>query len=119
MKLAKKHINSFLISIATFLVFGNVLFASEALSKEANAAIASHLQQDDNSKPLLINSVSIGEASQTISQNEYSGTGFIGYFNTNHEFPTSCDTSIFICSFSLKDKRKLIFQYLFPYHFFW
>ncbi|WP_313114837.1 hypothetical protein [Aequorivita sediminis] len=119
MKLAKQHINTFLTTIAVFLVFGNVAFASEVLSSIDKAVVVSHLQQDDNSKPFEINKVSIGEASQTITQNETSNSGLTGLFYSNKEFPNTCYSSVIKCSFSLKDKRKLIFQYLFPFHFFW
>ena len=119
MKIAKKHINTFLITIATFLVFGNVAIASEVLSTTDKAVVVSQFQQDDKSKPFEINKVSIGEASQTITQNESSNAGLTGLFYSNKEFPNTCNSSVIKCSFSLKDKRELIFQYLFPFHFFW
>lgn len=119
MKLVEKHISRFLVTAAIFLVFGNVAIASETFSDKSKASVVDYLQQDDNNKPFVFNEISIGEGSQSVSQNESLGTGFTGVFNSSKGFTTSLVSSSFICSYSLTDKREIIFQYLFPYHFFW
>jgi hypothetical protein len=118
-KLVEKHISRLLLTAAIFLVFGNVAIANEAFSNESKASVVNHLQQDDSSKPFLFNEISVGEGSQSISQNEYLGTGFFGVFYSAHKFRNVQVSSSFVCSYSLKDKREIIFQYLFPFHFFW
>ncbi|WP_042491721.1 hypothetical protein [Aequorivita sublithincola] len=119
MKLAEKHIGTFLISIAIFLVFGNVAIAAETFSTENKAAIVEVFQNDDNGKPFVFDEICIGEISQTVSQNEYAGFGFLGIFYSSKDFPNAKVTSLLKCSYSSIDKREIIFQYLFPFHFFW
>lgn len=119
MKRAEKHIGAFLISIAIFLVFGNMAFANVTFSDKDKAFEVAALQTNDDGKPFVFDELSIGKVSPTVSQNEYLGVGFVGMFNSNKDFSQAQVSSLFICSYSLKDKRKLMFQYLFPFHFFW
>lgn len=120
-KHTEKHITKFLAFIAIFLVFGNIAAANIGYNydvSEDNSAVFS-FQEDNREKPFLFNEISIGEASQTISQNETFGFGLFGIFYSR-QFYSEFDVSYnFHCSYSKKDKRKLIFQYLFPFHFFW
>ncbi|MBK5212705.1 MAG: hypothetical protein JJE55_03460 [Flavobacteriaceae bacterium] len=118
MKHVEKHISSLLVSIAILLVFGNVAFASEGFSDKSRSAIVSELQKDDH-KPFVFHEISIGEVSQTVSQNEYTGLGFYGTFCSNQNFSFVHVSSLYNSSYSLKDKRELIFRHLFPFHFFW
>lgn len=117
-KSVEKHIGRLLLWITIFLVSGNVAFASEGFSDKVKNSIVSELQNDDQ-KPLVFHEIAIGEASQTVSQNEYLGLGFVGMFYSNHDFSFVPVPSLYISSFTLKDKRELIFQHLFPFHFFW
>jgi len=93
-------------------------FAAESFSEKNKSTVVSELQKDEQ-KPFVFNEISIGEASQTVSQNEYLGVGFFGSFYSNQDFPFSRVSLSINSSFSLKDKRELIFRHLFPFHFFW
>lgn len=119
MKRIEKHIARILFSIAILLVFGNNGFAAERVSDKNQAAYVSELQKDNQGSPFIFNEISIGEASHTISQNEYSSGGLVGMFQSGKKVTDVHVSSLFISSYSLKDKRELIFQYLFPFHFFW
>ncbi|MDP2687262.1 MAG: hypothetical protein Q8O62_08575 [Aequorivita sp.] len=118
MKHVEKHIGRLLVWIAMFLVSGNVAFATESFSHKAKIAIVSELQKNDN-KPFVYHEISIGEASQTVSQNEYLGLGLFGMFYSGQDFSFARVSLLNISSYSLKDKRELIFRHLFPSHFFW
>ncbi|MDN3723214.1 hypothetical protein QRD02_02375 [Aequorivita sp. SDUM287046] len=109
----------FLISIAILLVFGNLSFANLSFDGKEKTTVISDLQTDENGKPFVFNEISIGEASQTVSQNEYLGFGIGAIFSSNQNFSLTRDYSIIHSSFILKDKRELIFRHLFPFHFFW
>ncbi len=117
-KTVEKHIGRLLVSIAVFLVFGNLALASEAFTENNKTGAISELQNDDQ-KPFVFNEVSIGEVSQTVSQNEYTGLGFYGMFSSSQDFSHARISPLLNSSFSLKDKRELIFRHLFPFHFFW
>ncbi len=119
MKRAEKHISTFLVSIAIFLVFGNMAFANVTFADKAKASEISALQADDGGKPFVYDELSIGKVSPTVSQNELVGAGFVGMFYSTKHFSYAQVPSVFNCSYSLTDKRELIFQYLFPFHFFW
>ncbi|HET8803415.1 MAG TPA: hypothetical protein VFM72_02465 [Aequorivita sp.] len=118
MKRVEKHIGRLLVWIVFFLVTGNVAFAAESFSDKAKTTIVSELQKDDN-KPFVYHEISIGEASQTVSQNEYLGLGLFGVFFSGQDFSFARVSISYNSSYSLKDKRELIFQHLFPFHFFW
>lgn len=118
MKRAEKHISTFLISIAIFLVFGNLAFANVTFEKNIATEISA-LQDDERGKPFVFDEVSISKVSPTVSQNEYLGPEFVGILYSSKDFRFDQVPSLFTCSYSLKDKRELIFQYLFPFHFFW
>jgi len=118
-KFIEKHINKLLVSIAIFLVFGNMAFAAGGFSNTSKSAVISEFQDTDPVKPFIFNELSIGEASQTVSQNEYLGLGLFGIFYSNHDFSSAHISSLYNSSYSLKDKRELIFRNLFPFHFFW
>ena len=118
MKHVEKHISRLLVSIAIFLVFGNVAFAGEGFDTKPKSLVTSEFQPDDQ-KPFLLHEISIGEASQTVSHNEYLGLGFVGMHFSGQDFTFADVSNLFNSSYSLKDKRELIFQYLFPFHFFW
>tara|TARA_A100001391_G_C5031222_1_gene268426 strand:- start:821 stop:1177 length:357 start_codon:yes stop_codon:yes gene_type:complete len=117
-KLVEKHISRLLVSIAVFLVFGNVAFAYESFSERTKSTVVSELQKDDHN-PFVFNEISIGEVSQTVSQNEYLGLGLFGTFYSNQDFSFVRESSLINSSFTLEDKRELIFRHLFPFHFFW
>lgn len=121
MKHVEKHISKFLAFLAIFLIFGNEATASVKFSDDfqGSSHVVSSFQVDTQEKPFLFNEISIGEASQTISQNENFGFGLFGMFYSRQEYPQIDVSSSFNSSYSLKDKRELIFQYLFPFHFFW
>ncbi|WP_347373734.1 hypothetical protein [Aequorivita sp. Q41] len=108
-----------MVSIAILLAFGNVAFAAEKITINKETAKIAVLQVDKHEKPPVLNEISVGESSQVISQNEYLGLGFIGIFNSSQHFSYSTEVSKYNASYSLKDKRKLIFRHLFPFHFFW
>ncbi|TXD74885.1 hypothetical protein [Aequorivita antarctica] len=118
MNTVEKYIGRLLLSMAVFLVFGNVALASETFTYKGKTAAISELQNDDQ-KPFVFNEVSIGEVSQTVSQNEYTGLGFNGMFNSSQDFSDARVSSLYNSSYLLKDKRELIFRHLFPFHFFW
>ena len=118
-KHTEKQIGTFLISLAIFLVFGNMAFANVTFSDKNKTPQVFHLQADDNEKPFVFNEISIGEGSQSVSQNEYLGTGFSGVFYATHNFSNVQISTLFYCSYSAKDKRESIFKFLFPFHFFW
>lgn len=118
MKHVEKHINSLLVSIAILLVFGNVAFASEGFNNKPKSASVSEFQKNDR-KPFEFQEISIGDASQTVSQNEYFGLGYVGMFYSTQDFSFVGVSSLYNSSYSLKDKRELIFRHLFPFHFFW
>lgn len=118
MKLCGKYISRLFLSIALVLVFGNVAFASEAIADKNRTAVISEFQ-NDNQKPLVFNEISVGEVSQIVSQNEYSGLDFYGLFNSGRDFSYLRASSSVNSSYFLKDKRELIFRHLFPFHFFW
>ena len=79
-------ISRFLVTAAIFLVFSNVAIASETFSDKSKASVVDYLQQDDNNKPFVFNEISIGEGSQSVSQNESLGTGFTGIFYSSKDF---------------------------------
>ncbi|MBF32032.1 MAG: hypothetical protein CL529_12780 [Aequorivita sp.] len=93
-------------------------FAAETFSEKSKNTVVSELQKDDH-KPFVFNEISIGEVSQTVSQNEYLGLGLFGTFYSNQDFSFVRESSLISSSFTLKDKRELIFRHLFPFHFFW
>lgn len=113
-----KHRSRLLVSIAILLVLGNMSFAAETFSEKSKNAIFSELQKDEQ-KPFVFNEISIGEVSQTVSQNEYLGFGWFDSFYSNQYFSFLQVSSSVNSSYSLKDKRELIFRHLFPFHFFW
>jgi len=117
-KLVEKHIGKLLVSIAIFLAFGNVAFASEGFNTKPKSVAISEFQKDDQ-KPFVLHEISIGEASQTVSHNEYLGLGFVGMFHSIQDFSFARACPLNTYSYSLKDKRQLIFRHLFPFHFFW
>ena len=119
MKRAEKHIGTFLISFAIFLVFGNMAFGNVSFSEKVKASEVSVVQTDDGGKPFVFDELSIRKVSPTVSQNEYLGVGFIGIFYSSKDFTNAHVSPLFKCSYSSTDKRELIFQYLFPFHFFW
>lgn len=119
MKPAEKHIGTFLVSIAIFLVFGNMAFANITFSEKIKTLEVSEMQTDDKGKPFVFDELSIGKVSPTVSQNEYLGTGFVGIHFSSKNFHFAQIPSVLSCSYSLTDKREIIFQYLFPFHFFW
>ncbi|WP_111878747.1 hypothetical protein [Aequorivita sp. CIP111184] len=118
MKNVEKHISKLLVSIAILLVFGNIAFAAETLVNNKTTEISA-VQHDDHGKPFIFNEVSVGEVSQTVSQNEYLGLGLFGLFYPSQDFSNARISSLYNSSYSLKDKRELIFRHLFPFHFFW
>ncbi len=118
MKHVEKHISKLLVSIAILLVFGNVAFAGEIVVKHKATEISA-VQHNEHGKPFVFNKLSIGESSQTVSQNEYLGLGLFGVFYSNQDFSFAHVSSLYNSSYSLKDKRELIFRHLFPFHFFW
>ena len=118
MKHIEKHISRFFITVAILVAFGNVAFA-EAPKAQKEVSEVSTLQQDDQGNPIVLKKVSVGDISQTISQNEHLGFGLFGTFSSAQDLSfnsvsATCNTAYFI-----KDKRELIFRYLFPSHFFW
>jgi hypothetical protein len=115
----EKQINKFLVSVAVFLVFGNVVFAHEAISDNSQVAVLSELQDEEQGKPFVFDAISIGEVSQTVSQNEYLGLDLVAAFLTHQNLPFALVSSNYECYYSSKDKRELIFKHLFPFHFFW
>jgi hypothetical protein len=117
-KQLEKHMSRLLVSIAVLLVFGNVAFASEGFSEKSKSTVVAEFQKADQ-KPIVFDEISLGEVSQTISQNEYFGFGTFGMFNSSQDFSFSQVSSLFHSSYALKDKRELIFRHLFPFHFFW
>lgn len=118
MKTVEKHIGRLLVSIAIFLVFGNVTFAGETFADKDTTTVISEFQ-NDGQKPFVFNETSIGEVSQIVSHNEYIGLGFYGMFSSSQDFLYARVSTLFNSSFSSKDKRELIFRHLFPFHFFW
>ncbi|WP_310991616.1 hypothetical protein [Aequorivita marina] len=118
-KPAEKHIGTLLISIAIFLVFGNTAFAHIAFSEKTHSTANADLKADDSGKPLVFDEQVINELSPTFSQNEQLGAGEVGAFYRSQNFLDVQSSSSFICSYSLTDKRELLFRYLFPFHFFW
>ena len=116
MKQIETHLSKFLAVVAVFLLFGNEAAASIKLSDDFHGSnqSVSFFQQDTKEKPFLFNEISIGEASQTISQNENFGFGLFGVFYAKQGYSQIRVSASFNCSYSLKDKRELIFQYLFP-----
>lgn len=119
MKYFPKYIGSLLLTITFFLVFGNIALAKEKIVHFGVIEASDNVETSKNDKPLLIDEISLGESSQTISQNEYIGFGFGGVFYPNQIFSPSSLISSNTSSYHLKDKRKTIFNYLFPFHFFW
>ncbi len=118
MKRFDKHIVSLLFSIAVYLVFGNTLMAAEAFPVTEKATVVSSFD-DGNDKPIVFDTISLGEASQFVSHNEYLGLDFVQALQSNHNFTFAHLLSNFDASYSLKDKRALIFKHLYPFHFFW
>lgn len=118
MKSIEKHIGKLFVSIAILLVFGNRSFAAETFSDKAKSIVVSEIH-NNGQKPFVFNEISIGEVSQTVSQNEYMGLGLFGIFYSNQDFTYSRVSSAYNPSYFIKDKRKLIFRHLFPFHFFW
>ncbi|MCZ4317828.1 hypothetical protein O4H26_02390 [Aequorivita viscosa] len=119
MKHIEKHINRLFISIAIFLVFGNVVFAHEAITINSQLAVLSELQDEDQGKPFVFDAISVGEVSQTVSQNEYLGLDLGGAFVTHQNLPFAHASLNYKCYYASKDKRELIFKHLFPFHFYW
>ncbi len=118
MKHVEKHINKLLASIAILLVFGNVAFAAETVVNHKAIEISA-VHHENHGKPFVFNEVSIGEFSQTVTQNEYLGLDLFGIHYSNQDYSFARTSSLVNSSYSLKDKRELIFRHLFPFHFFW
>ncbi|MRT15566.1 hypothetical protein F3C99_01175 [Vitellibacter sp. q18] len=119
MKLFEKHIATLLLSIALSVGFGNVSVALPNLGQKNQIAAFSEVQKKDQNKSLVFHERSVGEASQTVSQNEYFGLGLLGMCYSGQDFSFARVASGFNASYFLKDHRELIFRYLFPFHFFW
>jgi len=113
----EKHINKLIFSIALFLIFGNIAIAAEGFNTKPKNPVVWEFQENDQ-KPFEIHKISIGDASQTVSHNEYIGLGFVEPAYSNQAI-TTVHISNFSSYYSLKDKRELIFRHLFPFHFFW
>lgn len=121
MKNSERYLSKYLAILAVFLLFGNKVIANSKLGfdSQKNNKVIPSFQEDKQEKPFLFNEISIGEASQTISQNENFGFGLLGMFYSRQEYSHIKVFSALNSSYLLKDKRELIFQYLFPFHFFW
>src|SRR5690554_2065541 len=76
------------------------------------------IQDDNQEKPFVFNQITIGEASQTVSPQEHFGLGQIGIHSSSQAASFAGVSCLYKSSFFLQDKRKQIYLYLFPFHFF-
>lgn len=120
MKYAKKHIVSLLITLATFLVFGNLAMANAIKIEDSKAEIVSVDLQDKNQQnPFVFDKISIGKASSTVSQNETFGAGLYAVQPSKEDASFAGVSKLYNSSYYLNDHRTLLFRYLFPFHTFW
>ncbi len=101
------------------MVLGNAANARVVYSESDKLAEITQLQNENKSQPFVFDALTIGEGSQTISQNEYLGLNFVAPNASHQNFVCAHVASVNHCYYSSKDKRELIFKHLFPFHFFW
>lgn len=117
MKRVEQHIGRLFSFLAIFLLYGNMAMAENPLDYKHQ--VVSSIQDDNQEKPFVFNQITIGEASQTVSSQEYFGLGQIGIPSSNQTASFAGASCLYKSSFFLQDKRKQIYLYLFPFHFFW
>lgn len=117
MKHVEQHIGRLFTFLAIFLLYGNMAVAENMLDYKHQ--VVSAIQNDSHEKPFVFNEITIGEASQTISPQEHFGLGQIGILSSSQAASFAGVSCLYKSSFFLQDKRKQIYLYLFPFHFFW
>jgi hypothetical protein len=118
-KLGEKHICGFTVMLAFLLAFGNTVFANNLGPFKVKTAAIDTLQADNHSEPIVFIENSSVEVSQFVSQIEPLVFGVSGSIKNPYNFSEIKISAVAASFYSQKDKRKLIFQHIFPYHFFW
>lgn len=122
MKTTEKHIYKLLSVLALFLILGKGALANNSIGFDFHHQVknnTSTFEEKTGDKPFLFDEITIGDASPTITQNENFGLGCLAGFMSRSEFIRIEISSSFRATYYLKDQRKSIYQYLFPFHFFW
>jgi hypothetical protein len=113
-----KSIASFFLLLSFLLGSGNAAFAfTETLAPQASHE-QDVLKASSNSKALLFEEVSASSIFQPLSEHD---PGVFGSnFSQSEDFSlySSAETLEFTSS-PFRDHRKLLEQFLFPFHFFW
>lgn len=117
MKRVEQHRGRLFTFLAIFLLYGNMAMAKNTLDYKHQVVFA--IQDDNQEKPFVFNQITIGEASQTVSPQEHFGLGQIGIHSSSQAASFAGVSCLYKSSFFLQDKRKQIYLYLFPFHFFW
>ena len=122
MKTTEKHIHKLLSVLALFLIFGNGALANNSIGLDFHYQVKKNIstfKEPTGDKPFLFDEITIGDASQTITQNENFGLGFLPGILSRSELIRIEVSPSFQAAHYLKDQRKSIYQFLFPFHFFW
>ncbi|RMA65916.1 hypothetical protein BXY75_0332 [Ulvibacter antarcticus] len=97
---------------------GDIAFGAAADFSNINSEKTSTFNPDRNTKSVFVEEVALTETLQTSPEEEIA---FIGFGNSviNQESLSLKVDGFVNCLSSLQDKRKLLGQTIFPYHFFW
>lgn len=114
-----KNIILLIAPLGLFLILGNSELKNQPAVEVFYFYGDTLTQVDDSGTPVDYQSISSRKNAQSVPTQEYSGSGFTGI----HERIIVISRDIVLCtfpnpSFNSSDRRKLIFQFIYPFHFF-
>ncbi|WP_214112713.1 hypothetical protein [Aequorivita echinoideorum] len=119
MKRVDSHLSRLLLCIGFFVAFAASAFGFSPLAESFQNKEGSILSSDEGSKSSFFEVPTISEVSSTIPQTETFGAGIFNSLQLHFNFVTVEISSLQYSSYYRKDRRRLIGQLLFPFHFFW
>jgi hypothetical protein len=112
-----KLVPAFFLLIALYLASGVTVFANIAAVSQSTSEEEHSFQTDANLNALFIEEIGPTEVFQLLSENnpsfDFVSTGADSFRFSNKK------GSLNIVSVPVRDQRRLISQYIFPFHFFW
>lgn len=115
----QRHLPNLLWAIGLVFLLGNSAMAAHPVHERAEINVISALQDNNGSKPLVIDHVVAAEVPQIISFQEFFALQPGIPVSNNAEIPFAGISPLYNASYLIQDKRQFIYLYLFPFHFFW
>jgi hypothetical protein len=112
-----KIVPFFFLLIALFLAAGVPVFANTEVLSQTTSEEKHSFQTDRNAKALFIEEIGPSELFQPLTK-RYSVFGFNSTGVQGIYFGLKKDL-VNIVSVPIRDQRRLISQYIYPFHFFW